>query len=126
MAATAGPRLPGRLLGELVGVDPGVDGVQHGQPRVVDRPGGELDRVGSVSFGPICLAASNLGIVLVGPPLHLRVEVLQLGGGVGLQLGPLAAGAGRGRARVLAGVLGGQVDIDLGLVEALAQLLPAA
>jgi hypothetical protein len=43
------------LLGELVGVDPGIDGVQYGQPRMVDRPGGELDRVGGVSFRPICL-----------------------------------------------------------------------
>src|SRR4029450_7050751 len=100
MAATAGPRLPGRLLGELVGVDPGIDGVQYGQPRMVDRPGGELDRVGGVtlppSFPPICRAPSNLGIVLVGPPVHPCFEVVQLGGGVGLHLGPRAAGTGRG------------------------------
>jgi hypothetical protein len=92
MAATAGPRLPGRLLGEVVGVDAGVDGVQHRQSRVVDRPGGELDRVSGVGFRPICLAGGTLGIPLVGPPVQLRVEVVQPGGGVGLQLGPPAAG----------------------------------
>jgi hypothetical protein len=54
--------------GEVVGVDPGVDGVQHGEPRVVDGPGGELDRVGGVSFRSIRLAGGKLGIPSVGPP----------------------------------------------------------
>jgi hypothetical protein len=45
------------------------------------------------------------------------------GRGVGLHLGPLAAGAGRGRARVLLGILGGPVQLHLGLVDALAELV---
>jgi hypothetical protein len=51
------------------------------------------------------------------------LEVVHLGGGVGLHLGPLAAGLVPGRLGVLDGVGGGLVDIDLGLVDALAQLL---
>jgi hypothetical protein len=31
--------------GEVVGVGAGVDGIQHRQPRVVDRPGGKVDRI---------------------------------------------------------------------------------
>lgn len=77
------------------------------------RPGGELDRVGGVSFRPICLAGGKLGIPLVGPPVHLRFEVVQLGGGVGLHLGPRAAGTGRGLTDLLPGVLGGQVHVHL-------------
>ncbi len=43
----------GRRLGEFVGVGAGVDGVQHGQLRVVDRPIGEVEGVGRVGFGPV-------------------------------------------------------------------------
>jgi hypothetical protein len=89
-------RLGARRPGQVVGVGAGVDGVQHGQAGVIDRPGGELDRVGGVSFRPSCLAGGNLGIVPVGPPVQFRVEVVQLGGGVGLELGPRAAGTDRG------------------------------
>ena len=38
---------------------------------MVDGPGGELDRVGGVGFGLICLAGGKLGIALVGPPVSL-------------------------------------------------------
>src|SRR4029453_696646 len=59
----------------------------------------------------------------VGPLIDPGLEVVHLGRGIGLHLGPLGLGAGRGRAGVLAGVGGGLVDVHLGLVDALAQLL---
>jgi hypothetical protein len=90
---------------------------------VVDRRGGEVDRVGGVSFGPICLAGGKLGIALVGPPVHLGVEVVQLGGGVGLELGSRAAGLVGGGLGVPAGVGGLLVDLGLGLLGTLAELL---
>jgi hypothetical protein len=46
--------------GEVVGVAAGVDGVQHDQLGVVDRPLGVVERVGRVGLGPIRLAAASL------------------------------------------------------------------
>src|SRR5215211_8570001 len=116
MAGTVPAELGACGVGEFVGVDAGVDGVQHGQPGVVDRPGGVVDRGGGVVFGPVGVAGGNVGVDLVGPLVDPGLEVVHLGGGVGLHLGPLGLGAGRGRTCVLLGVLGGLVHVHLGLV----------
>jgi hypothetical protein len=101
----------------------GVDGVQHGQPGVVDRPGGIVDRRRGVVLGPGGIAAGRVGVELVGSLVDPRLEVVHLGGGVGLHLGPLAAAVGRGRTGVLPGLGGLLVHLHLGLVDALAELV---
>src|SRR5690348_6639555 len=46
------PRSGACRLRELVGTGAGVDGVQHRQLRVVERPIGEVEGVGGLAFGP--------------------------------------------------------------------------
>jgi hypothetical protein len=72
------------------------------------------------SISPMCSPARIWRSI---PVSYLRFEVVQLGGGVGLDLGPCAAGTGRGFIDLLPGVLGGQVHVHPGLVDTLAQLL---
>jgi hypothetical protein len=67
-------------------------------------------------------SARNLAF-LVGPLVDPGLEVVRLGGDIGLHLGPLAAGTGRGLTDLLPGVLGGQVNVHLGLVDTLAELV---
>ena len=59
-----GGGLGARRPGKFVGIDPGVDGVQHRQPSVVNRPGRIVDRRRSIVLGP--------GSVVDG---HVRVEL---------------------------------------------------
>src|SRR6266699_197499 len=116
-------RLGARCPGALVGVRAGVDGVQHHQPRVVDRPLGVVDRVGCVAFRPVRVTGRRAGVELLGPLVDLRLEVVHSGGGVGLHLRPLAPCAGGGLPGLLLGVLDGQVHVDLGLADALPKLV---
>ena len=110
-------------LGELVGVDAGVDGVQHGQLRVVDRPLGVVEGVGRFGFGPVGVGGGGLGVQLSGPLVDLGLDVVHLGGGVGLHLRPLAACAVGGLVGPLLCPLLGVLGVLLGLVDSLPELL---
>src|SRR6266545_6296180 len=112
-----------RRLGALVGVGAGVDGVQDGQLRVVDRPGGVVEGVGGVGFCPVRFVGGLPGVQLSSALVDLGLDVVALGGGVGLHLRPPALGAVGGLVGLLLGVLAGLVQVGLGLVDALAEPL---
>ena len=60
--AVRAPGSGGGRLGQLVGVGAGVDGVQHGQLGVVDRPVGEVEGVGGRGLGPGGVAGRGPGV----------------------------------------------------------------
>src|SRR6478735_11188264 len=53
-------------LGEIVGLGAGVDGVEHRQLRVLDRPVGEIEGFGRVGFGPVRVVGGDLGVQPAG------------------------------------------------------------
>src|SRR5690349_15809490 len=122
MTGSAG-RSGGRRLGELVSVNAGVDGVQHGQFRVVQRPGGVVQGVGRVVFGPVGIAGGGLGVQLPVPLVDSGFGVVHLGRDVGPHLRPFGAGAVGLPLGFLLSVLHSPVEVDLGLVDTLADLL---
>src|SRR6266540_1589923 len=80
-------------LGELVGVGAGVDGVEDGQLRVLDRPVGEVEGFGRVSFCPVRVVGGDLGVHVAGPLVDVCLDVAHLVRGVSLQLRPLRPSA---------------------------------
>ena len=77
----------------------------------------------SRGFGPVRVFGRVLGVQLPGPRVDLCLDVVPLGGGVGLHLRPLAARAGGGLVGLLLRVLDGPVEVGLGLVDSPPELL---
>src|SRR5690242_10855198 len=81
--AVSWPRVRGGLLGcgggECLGVGAGVDGVEHRQLCVLDRPAGEVEGLGRVSFCPVCVVGGELGVHLAGPLVDVRLDIARLG-----------------------------------------------
>ena len=122
-ASRSGARVRWSPLGELVGVGAGVDGVQHGQLGVVDRPLGVVEGVGRVRLRPRPRRRRPCWRPAPGPLVDLGLDVVHLGGGVGPHLRQLAACAVGGLVGPLLCPLLGVLGVLLGLVDSLPELL---
>src|SRR6266545_6899895 len=85
----------------LVGIDAGVDRVEDREPRVLDGPVGEVNRVVGVGLGDVGVSGGEVRVDLVRASLRLGLELVEAGLRVGARLLPRRLRLVGGRARLL-------------------------